>query len=66
MHDMRALREQVDLLRDAMRRRGADEGLLQLIDRGESLDRERRTLIQARQRLRPRKRTRHRLHRRLH
>ena len=44
---MRALREQVDLLRDAMRRRGADEGLLQLIDRGESLDRERRTLIQA-------------------
>ena len=47
MHDMRALREQVDLLRDAMRRRGADEGMLQLIDRGESLDRERRTLIQA-------------------
>ena len=44
---MRALREQVDLLRDAMRRRGADPGLLQLIDRGESLDRERRTLIQA-------------------
>ena len=44
---MRALREQVDLLRDAMRRRGADDGLLQLIDRGESLDRERRTLIQA-------------------
>ena len=44
---MRALREQVDLLRDAMRRRGADEGVLQLIDRGESLDRERRTLIQA-------------------
>jgi len=44
---MRSLREQVDLLRDAMRRRGADEGLLQLIDRGEGLDRERRTLIQA-------------------
>ena len=44
---MRALREQVDLLRDAMRRRGADEGMLQLIDHGESLDRERRTLIQA-------------------
>ncbi|HEY4670619.1 MAG TPA: serine--tRNA ligase, partial [Gemmatimonadaceae bacterium] len=44
---MRALREQVDLLRDAMRRRGADEGMLQLIDRGESLDRERRALIQA-------------------
>ena len=47
MHDMRALREQVDLLRDAMRRRGADEAVLQLIDRGEDLDRERRTLIQA-------------------
>ncbi|PYP68738.1 MAG: serine--tRNA ligase [Gemmatimonadetes bacterium] len=47
MHDMRALREQVDLLRDAMRRRGADDALLQLIDRGEDLDRDRRTLIQA-------------------
>ena len=47
MHDMRALREQVDLLRDGMRRRGADDGILQLIDRGESLDRDRRTLIQA-------------------
>ena len=44
---MRALREQVDLLRDAMRRRGADDALLQLIDRGEDLDRDRRTLIQA-------------------
>jgi seryl-tRNA synthetase len=44
---MRALREQVDLLRDAMRRRGADDGMLQLIDRGEGLDRDRRTLIQA-------------------
>ena len=47
MHDLRALREQVDLLRDAMRRRGADAALLELIDRGENLDRERRTLIQA-------------------
>ena len=44
---MRALREQVDLLRDAMRRCGADDAVLQLIDRGEDLDRERRTLIQA-------------------
>ena len=34
MHDMRALREQVDLLRDGMRRRGADAALLELIDRG--------------------------------
>ena len=47
MHDMRALREQVDLLRDAMRRRGANDGVLELIDRGESLERDRRTLIQA-------------------
>jgi len=47
VHDMRALREQVDLLRDAMRRRGANEGVLELIDRGESLERDRRTLIQA-------------------
>ena len=47
MHDMRALREQVDLLRDGMRRRGADDGMLELIDRGEGLDRDRRTLIQA-------------------
>jgi len=47
VHDMRALREQVDLLRDAMRRRGADDAVLQLVDRGEDLDRERRTLIQA-------------------
>ncbi|MFL5612590.1 MAG: serine--tRNA ligase [Gemmatimonadaceae bacterium] len=46
MHDMRALREQVDLLRDAMRRRGA-HGALALIDAGEALERERRMLIQA-------------------
>jgi seryl-tRNA synthetase len=47
LHDTRALREQVDLLRDAMRRRGANDDMLRLIDRGEELDRERRTLIQA-------------------
>jgi seryl-tRNA synthetase len=47
VHDMRALREQVDLLRDGMRRRGADAAVLGLIDRGENLERERRTLIQA-------------------
>lgn len=47
MHDMRALREQVDLLRGAMRRRGSDNGALELIDRGEALERDRRTLIQA-------------------
>jgi seryl-tRNA synthetase len=47
VHDLRALREQVDLLRDGMRRRGGDDGLLQLIERGEELERDRRTLIQA-------------------
>jgi len=47
VHDPRALREQVDLLRDGMRRRGGDNGFLELIDRGEALDRDRRTLIQA-------------------
>ena len=47
MHDLRALREQVDLLRDGMRRRGGDNGLLELIDNGEGLERDRRTLIQA-------------------
>lgn len=47
MHDVRALREQVDQLRDGMRRRGALDGVGALLDRGEALDRERRTLIQA-------------------
>ena len=44
---MRVLREQIDLLRDAMRRRGALDALSPLIDRGETLERDRRTLIQA-------------------
>ena len=47
MHDLRALREQVDLLRDGMRRRAAGDDVLGLIDRGEALERERRMLIQA-------------------
>jgi seryl-tRNA synthetase len=47
VHDLRALREQVDQLRDGMRRRGALDGVGALLDRGEALDRERRTLIQA-------------------
>ena len=47
MHDMRVLREQVEVLRDAMRRRGSDNGVLELVDRGETLERDRRTLIQA-------------------
>lgn len=44
---MRVLREQVEVLRDAMRRRGSDNGVLELVDRGETLERDRRTLIQA-------------------
>ena len=47
MHDRRVLREQADLLRDGMRRRAAGDALLGVIDRGESLDREWRTLLQA-------------------
>jgi seryl-tRNA synthetase len=41
------LREQVDLLRDGLRRRGALDALAPLVDRGVQLDRDRRTLIQA-------------------
>jgi seryl-tRNA synthetase len=41
------LREQIDLLRDGMRRRGILDTIGPFIDRGEELDRERRRLIQA-------------------
>src|SRR2546427_1742121 len=41
------LREQVDLLREGMRRRGMLDTVGPVIDRGETLERERRTLIQA-------------------
>lgn len=41
------LREQVDVLRDGMRRRGALDTLAPLIDRGVELERQRRELIQA-------------------
>ena len=47
MHDLRALREQIDTLRDGMRRRGKLEQLAALIDRAEVLDRDRRLNIQA-------------------
>jgi seryl-tRNA synthetase len=47
MHDLRALRDQIDVLRDGMRRRGKLEQLGPLIDRAESLDRDRRLNIQA-------------------
>ena len=39
MHDLRLIREQGDLLRAAMRRRGALDGLEASIARGEELDR---------------------------
>jgi seryl-tRNA synthetase len=41
------LREQIDLLRDGMRRRGVLDVLAPVIDRGQDAERERRTLIQA-------------------
>jgi seryl-tRNA synthetase len=41
------LREQIDLLRDGMRRRGVLDALAPVIDRGQDAERERRTLIQA-------------------
>ena len=47
MHDARMLREQIDALREGMRRRGLLDTLAPTIDRGQALDRERRSLIQA-------------------
>lgn len=47
MHDGRVFREQLEALRDGMRRRGVLDAVSPLIDRGESLDRDRRALIQA-------------------
>src|SRR5215204_2466840 len=47
MHDLKALREQIDVLRDGMRRRGKLDQLGPVIDRAEWLDRERRLNIQA-------------------
>ncbi|MFL5576780.1 MAG: serine--tRNA ligase [Gemmatimonadaceae bacterium] len=47
MHDLRMVREQVDVLRDGLRRRGKLDSLTTTIDRAEALDRDRRALIQA-------------------
>ncbi|MHB1863716.1 MAG: serine--tRNA ligase [Gemmatimonadaceae bacterium] len=47
MHDLRMLRDQIDVLRDGMRRRGAGEALAGVVERGEALERERRALITA-------------------
>lgn len=45
MHDIRLLRDQLDQLRDGMRRRGKLDELTPLLDRAEALDRERRNAI---------------------
>ena len=47
MHDARVFREQLELLRDAMRRRQKLDELAPVLERGVALDLERRTVIQA-------------------
>ena len=47
MHDLKSLRDQIDLLRNGMRRRGKLDQIGPLIDRAEALDRDRRLNIQA-------------------
>ncbi len=47
MHDLRMIREQIDVLRDGMRRRGKLDSLAPFIDRAAEVDAERRTMIQA-------------------
>ena len=47
MHDLRLIREQIELLRDGMRRRGKLESLGPAIDRAEQLEAARRATIQA-------------------
>ena len=47
MHDLRAVRDAVDALREGMRRRGKLDALGPVIDRAVALDRDRRLTIQA-------------------
>jgi len=47
MHDLRMVRERLDDLREAMRKRGALDGLAEQLERCEALERERRLLTQA-------------------
>ena len=47
MHDLRMIREQVDTLREGMRRRGKLDTLGPIIDRAQAAEVERRELIQA-------------------
>lgn len=45
MHDIRLLRDQLDVLRDGMRRRGKLDEFAPLLDRAESVERDRRSAI---------------------
>jgi seryl-tRNA synthetase len=45
MHDIRLLRDGLDVLREAMRRRGKLDDLAPMLDRAESLERDRRSAI---------------------
>jgi len=47
VHDIRMLRDQIEALRDGMRKRGTLDALAPTIERAERLDQDRRTLIQA-------------------
>ena len=47
MHDLRMIREHIEVLRDGMRRRGKLDALAPHIDRAQRLDTERRAVIQA-------------------
>ena len=47
MHDLRMIREQIDVLREGMRRRGKLDALAPFIDRAAEADSERRMTIQA-------------------
>lgn len=47
MHELRMVRDQIDALREGMRRRGKLESLAPVIDEAEALDKERRASIKA-------------------
>src|SRR5262245_22909475 len=46
MHDIRVLREQMNVLRGALERRGAMDGMGPVLERAEHLEQERRVMIQ--------------------
>src|SRR5512144_2537547 len=47
MHDLRMIREHIEVLRDGMRRRGKLDALAPFIDLAQRVDADRRTTIQA-------------------